>query len=388
MGGGGQGGGTACPTPAACTLAAVRCDAGAPQKCVADANGCPMWQAQSACGAHQTCTAGACACTAEPRCGTTPTEGDFCPLAGGATFGHCAKDASGCVFVASATNACSASQTCSATGVVPTGAACGCPADGVTLGSGCGNSTVGTTAADATNDAVIRCDTVGTCKVWSVSVNCAASGLTAATVAGSNVCVCKPATGATFHVDPSPTMAMFMNGAPTGAQSPPACRLRSITEALAKIQATTGFNRVVVAHEPPLPVHLKMSTGETFPMSIPAGVTVTTADGATLDPAHYVVDVSGVASGGIAVLLGNGATVAGLTFDAAGATGTANAGTGVANIVTCAEATNAQTATQRELPGVTQRDVIHQVDHVGGDLIAAGRVSLDPDNPRVVKISQ
>jgi hypothetical protein len=348
--GGGQGGqggqgGTSCPVPAACALAAVRCDSGAPQKCVADGNGCPTWQAQPACGLHQTCTAGACACTAEPRCGTTPTEGDFCPTAGGTTFGHCARDASNCVFVASASNACTGSQSCNATGVVPTGTACGCPADGTTLGSGCMASAVGAMAADGTNDAVVRCEMVGSCRIWNVMVNCGATGLTAGTVSGTAACVCKPATAGTYYVDPNPAMATYMNGQPTGVQSPPACRLRGITQALAKIAATTGFNRIVVAHDPPLPVHLAASTGETFPMTIPAGITVTTADGANLDAAHYVVDVGSVATGQAAILLGNGASVSGLTFDAAGAAGAPNAGTGVVNVVTCAETTTAQTAT-------------------------------------------
>src|SRR4051812_11622686 len=39
-----------------------------------------------------------------------------------------------------------------------------------------------------------------------------------------------------------------------------------------------------------------------------------------------------------------------------------------------AEAANADATTQGELPRIAQRDVVGQVDHVGGDLIATGGV--------------
>ncbi len=281
----------------------------------------------------------------DPRCGSTPREGDFCPTAGGTTFGHCAKDARNCLFVSVVDNACSNALTCNAAGVVDTGTACGCPADAQTLGTGCANRTVGDTAIDVANNVVLRCEAAGTCRIWKVMVDCGATSLMAGQINGLNVCVCKPAASGAYYVDPSPAMATYMNGSPTGTEAPAACRLRSIKDAIARIQGGAPFSRVIVKHDPPFPAHLGAVNGEVFPLVVPPGITVTTADGNDLDPSHYFIDIDTVGASQSAVSLGHGSVLGGFTLDASGGVGTANAGAGVVNVATCADTSNSQTGT-------------------------------------------
>ncbi|MES1204747.1 MAG: right-handed parallel beta-helix repeat-containing protein [Pseudomonadota bacterium] len=240
-------------------------------------------------------------------------------------------------------NACAAGQSCNAAAPVPTGTACGCPADGGNLGTGCGNRSVNATAADATNNVVLRCEAEGACRLWKVLTDCGAKGLTAGTTNGAATCQCKPASAGAYYVDPSPPAEPLLAGSPpTGSQSPAACRLRSVTEALGKLTDGTAFTRIVLVHDS-LPVHIGVANGEVFPFNIPSGITITTADGANLDPAHYTIDVASVPASQPVILLGDAATIEGVTLDASGA-GAATAGTGVTGVVTCASVTAAQTA--------------------------------------------
>jgi len=157
-GAGGQGAAGHCPSPAVCQLTARACGAdGTPQVCGTDADGCAAWHPADPCGAHQTCTDGACACANDARCGQPAMEGDFCSADDPTLFGHCAADANGCVFVAAADNACGSGQSCQVPGVVATGTACGCPADGPSVGKGCAAAGAGATFADETGDAILIC---------------------------------------------------------------------------------------------------------------------------------------------------------------------------------------------------------------------------------------
>ncbi|MEP6654905.1 MAG: hypothetical protein ABJA82_16195, partial [Myxococcales bacterium] len=322
-GGGGTGGANVCGEAIACTVNAVRCTAGVPQKCLLDTNGCAQWVNQTVCGTHQTCSnaTGACVCNAEPRCGTVGTEGNFCPTAGGATFSVCTKDANACLFVSAENQACTAPMTCQATGVVAAGTACGCPAAGTTLNSGC--ATINGVVASASDNAVLSCQMVGACKLWRIQVNCADQSLTAGTDATTNApaCVCKPAGSApgaanTVYVDPDPPMATFMTNTPTGALQPPACRFRSIAAAggaipFVTVAANSAFTRIVAIHETSSNVHFK---DEPSPLPIPALIEVTTADGPSFNPSHYTIELG--TSGGAAprVSLANGSILSGFTL--------------------------------------------------------------------------
>lgn len=332
--GGGTAGGTAgmggiggavqlCVVPPVCTLNSNQCVASGPQKCLADNKGCPNWVPQTACGAHQACNAatGGCDCVNDAKC--MGMEGSFCPTAGGGTFSQCTKDANGCYTVTAAGTACTAPQICSVPGVVMTGTACGCPADGTTLGTGCSTHTVGDAAASPADNAVLQCQAVGACKIWKILVNCADQSLTAGTVGGLPLCVCKAAGSApgdahTLYVDPSPPQALGMNGPTTGALQPPACRFRAIGDALVAA-STTGspFTRVVAIHESTATATF---SNEPVPLALPGGVTVTTADGPSFNTDHYVIALSGNQTL-TRITLGNGASLSGFKIDGTQATG-------------------------------------------------------------------
>ena len=334
-GGGTAGGGTAgiggvggttqmCVTPPVCTLNTFQCVTSGPQKCQPDSKGCPNWAALAACGAHQTCnaTTGACDCANDARC--TGKEGSFCPTAGGATFAQCTKDANNCYTVTSASMACTAPQICSVPGVVATGTACGCPADGTALGTGCSARTLGDTAASPADNAVVQCQTAGACQVWKIQVNCADQSMTAGTVGGLPVCVCKPAGSApgdahSLYVDPNPPLAQGMNGGSTGVLQPPACRFRTLSAAI-DVAGVTGspFTRIVAIHE----TAGNATFGNEVPLHVPAGVTVTTADSPSFNTDHYVILLNSTQSP--VITLGNAASLSGFKIDGTAATSSAS----------------------------------------------------------------
>jgi len=343
---GGQGGSApVCGSAPTCAADARRCGAdGVPEICVTRPGGCRGWEATAACSAHQGCTDGTCTCANDERCGAAATEGDFCPTPGAPTFGHCAADADGCLFVSAASNGCAQGQTCRVVGIVETGTACGCPANGATLGTGCADRTLAEQAPDADGGVILSCAQIGACQMWKVISDCGSQGLAAGLLSGKPACVCAEPAGHLLYVDPAPGVPAQPVGPPTGAKSPAACRLPSITSALAKAVQKTAFTSVVATHAT-TPVHLGVATGEAFPLVLPAGVTVTSDDGAGLDPSHYIFDVKGVTAPGPAVVLGDGAAMAGFTIDAGGPAGTVNAGTNVSNVVVCAQASKASSAT-------------------------------------------
>lgn len=376
----------------ACTLGMVRCNGGAPQTCQPDPSpgptaGCPLWQKTpdepAMCSANQICIAatGRCACNDAQNAaacgspGSPPTAGDICTAEGGTTHATCVKGADGC-FTLTAAVPCAPDSVCKAPvgKVVPSGEACGCapivtdPAAGVTiklLGTGCSmaQATAQTRLGSAADDAILVCRLEGTqpsCPTWKLNVACAAQQLTGGSDPGTTLpaCVCKkPArweadfAAATpeqqetlqkpgqFFVDPHPAMSTFMTGPPTGAQFPAACRFQTLTNALAQPHLT----RVTAQHETSSNVHFLTDAGlpavdgcdtpdscEKFPLVVPAGVTVDTSDAGSFNPSHYVVDVDNVGAAGYAVLLNDGASLAGYTLDASGTNiAGLNAGVGV-----------------------------------------------------------
>lgn len=341
----GAGGHTSCGETVVCVAGATRCDTNAPQTCILDpVTKCPLWRPTvnqpAECSANQTCVAatGTCDCKNDAMCGTPPKEGDFCPTAGAATHSACVKQADGCYTVTAGT-ACTAGQTCNiAAGmIVAVGTACGCPpvsADqtGATtklLGTGC--ATVGARVGSAMDNAILICTMTGSCPVWTSMTSCVDQQLTGGTdpATGMPACVCKkPTTAGQYYVDPDPSMSTFMNGPSTGAQFPAACRFRTLTTAFKQ----PGVTAVVSQHESTSNVHFLTNTGlpavsdcslpntcEAFPLKVPAGVHVYTADVGSFNPNHYVVDVD-VSTDTVAVELGNGANIEGYTFDASGTT--------------------------------------------------------------------
>lgn len=363
-GAGGRGGSDVCGA-AACVEGAARCSGAAPQVCRRDSLGCTFWgtppNQPAVCSAHQACdgTSGTCRCLDDPRCGTPPASGDFCPVVGATTHATCNLAADGC-FTVSTDTPCAAGLACETAApdtVVPTGTACGCPQplDDQTgqrtplLGTACtaAQATAGTRVGSAMDRAVLICRPAGTCNTWQVFVACQAQQLTGGTdpVTSRPACVCpRPATPGQYYVDPDPAMSTFMTGQPTGVQFPSACRFRTLTTALAQPDVT----QVIAAHESSSNVHFKTLRGtpavancnapntcERFPMEIPPGVHVFTTDEGSFNPAHYVIDVDATSTKGYAVLLNDGAFLQGFTIDASGTNATGvNAGTRVAAVVT------------------------------------------------------
>jgi hypothetical protein len=242
------------------------------------------------------------------------SEGSFCPTAGAPSFSQCTRDGNGCFTVTGANQNCTTPQVCSVAGVVATGTACGCPANGTTLGTACADRNVADSIASPTDNAVLQCQMVGACRVWRILANCADQSMTAGTVGGLAVCVCKPAGSLpgdahSLYVDPNPPIASGMNGPPTGASQPPACRFPSLTAALAATGAT--FNRVVAIHETSTSASF---SNESLPIVVPAGVELTTADGPSFNTAHYTIVLNGGQTFEMIRVL-PGASLSGFTID-------------------------------------------------------------------------
>ncbi|HEY4187397.1 MAG TPA: right-handed parallel beta-helix repeat-containing protein [Polyangia bacterium] len=360
----GAGGAALCDPVAPCVEGMVRCVSSAPQSCQRDNLGCRFWGTTPGepgmCSIAQTCvgTTGRCVCNDDPRCGQPPIEGEFCPVAGGATHATCNQGADGCFTVTSGTP-CTAGLVCETTvaALVATGMACGCPpslADQTgtvtkLLGTGCtvAQAAAGARVGSAVDDAVLVCKPSAMCDTWQLQVACQAQQLTAGSdpVTSLPACVCKPpAVAHQYYVDPNPAMATFMTGQPTGAQFPSACRYRTLTTALRQ----PGVKEVIAAHESSSNVHFKTLRGspafascnadnscEAFPMQLPAGVHMYTSDVGSFNPAHYIIDVDATNSDGYALRLADQAFLEGYTIDASATNpNRTNAGVNVAAVVT------------------------------------------------------
>jgi Right handed beta helix region len=361
------------PAPAICSKGAgTYCDAGGLTTCVADGAGCvTVGTSQAACGTHQTCTgtagAAACACNAAPTgctgngpfCTGTGTQsvcqvdvnncpfsdagGDaMCPAnetckgstlgttctcdntctatqAGGGSGTYCLdllhqsscnNDAHGC-HIASNTQACVGIQTCQ--GADGAGA-CQCQPLGVTAGTGC------TTLADTVcqGNTVLTCinDTPSGCHYWAQPTDCTASSFVCGTKSGVAACQCADHAGTDYFADPVAGSDAQTGIFPTGIDSPAECRFGTLGKALSL--ATTAGDRVVATTAaPPHPF-----AGETFPLTVSAGVTLTTSD-TVLTPGNYTIDF-GSGAGASAISLGNSSIVEGFTVASGGGNGAAS----------------------------------------------------------------
>ncbi|HTN51108.1 MAG TPA: right-handed parallel beta-helix repeat-containing protein [Anaeromyxobacter sp.] len=158
------------------------------------------------------------------------------------------------------------------------------------------------------------------CGAWQVAAadDCDAQQLVCAGGAAP-ACQCKPA-GPVFVADAAGG-ATSASLAPSGAGAPVACRFRSLGAALAAAGAyATANGSATVSIQGGKGTFGKTATGESFPLTVPAGVTLTGSE-SPLDPTQHVilVDDSGAAT---AVQLGDGARLAGVAIQDQDATGT------------------------------------------------------------------
>ncbi len=340
----------------ACVLGSHRCASGGSQTCVTASNGCTIWGTPAPCPGVTTCATGTgvCACPAAPA-GCTAA-GTFCNNAGDVVT--CTRDAQGC-FSASAPQACpSPDQSCK--GTLPNAAcacdndpkcqgsngycldastvatcgqdgnqpscnvvlsthgcggssfcfdgACVCPAAGTAAGTGC--STLNAMTCSGADILTCVTESSSGCSVWQASTHCGTDGLTCGMKAGAGpACQCAENTGTDLFVDPAAGSDMGTGLFPTGVQNPPACRYATLTKALSVV----GSPGQVVAISATVPVAF---AHETFPLAVPAGVNLTTAD-ASPTPADYQIAYGGGAAS--AVTLGSGSSLRGFEIQATGA---------------------------------------------------------------------
>ncbi|HVT06963.1 MAG TPA: right-handed parallel beta-helix repeat-containing protein, partial [Polyangia bacterium] len=294
-----------CPAaPAGCTAAGTFCDGnGNVVTCTRDAQGCFSASAPVACPADETCQgaspSAACACHNDPACSGTNT---YCLNA--STVATCGSDNNqpACNVVVS-THSCGGSSAC-------VGGACVCPAAGTTAGTGC--PTLNATLCAGTDILTCVAEATSGCNVWQASTHCGTTGLTCGTKAGTGpACQCPENSGTDVYVDPAAGSDIAGGLFPTGAQSPPACRFATLSYGLTK----AGAPGRVIAISATVPATF---AAETFPLIVPAGVGVITAD-ATPTAADYVISYAGGV--GSVVTMGDGSLLRGFTINATGAAG-------------------------------------------------------------------
>jgi hypothetical protein len=188
---------------------------------------------------------------------------------------------------------------------------------GTTAGSGCATLNAKTCSG---ND-ILTCvtESASGCSIWQASTHCLASGLTCGTKAGAGpACQCPENTGNDVYVDPVGGSDLATGLFPTGVEGPAACRYASLTYGLGKVGSPGRI--IAISATPPVTF-----TGETFPMAIPTGVSLMTAD-ATFNAANYIISYGG---GTTAVTLANGSALRGFTVSAtSGATALASCSAG------------------------------------------------------------
>ena len=315
------------PSEPGCTANGSFCpDPNHQSVCSTDGDNCLFVQAgsPSACPANQTCKGAGVGAGSVCTCDNTCTAAQ----AGGGTGTYClnalqqatcTNDANSC-HVSSNTIACVGTQTCQGADGV---GACTCqpvvPAAVAVAGNGC--MTLGATTCQGTTNIVLTCtrDTMGGCNVWTQTSVCT-GGLVCGTKTGGGTvaaCQCAEHTGNDYIVDPTNGSDAQVGVFPTGNDSPEECRYGTLGKGLSF--ATAG-NRVVAKTDAG---HAAFSA-ETFPLDVPSGVTLTTAD-AMLTPTDYTIDFTNVGGSTAGVVLANGSTVEGFTIQDSGAAGAASA---------------------------------------------------------------
>jgi hypothetical protein len=301
----GAAGGAACTcnaAPAGCTGAGSFCSSSSTQSlCQVDAQSCVYSNAanDTACGPHQTCegTGLGGGCTCKDTCPAGAVGGTYCVDGGTAKQASCANDGNSC-HIQSNVISCVGVQTCrGADGV----GACQCPAMGTTEGTGC--TTLGATVCQGNTVLTCVSDGPSGCHYWSQPNDCTAISLVCGTRSGVASCQCAEHSGGDYFADPlngADTSAIF----PTGISSPPSCRFGTLGKALS--QATAGSRVVATSTSVP-----QTFNAETFPLVVPAGVTLTTSDSLPT-PGDYVIGFNSSAPAG--VMLGSSSTIEGFTI--------------------------------------------------------------------------
>ena len=259
-----------CPAPIACTPGQQRCNpaTGNPETCQTGAGGCPSWVQSATCNAtHQTCQVGgtgtaSCVCNAAPGCSAATFGSSFCPTSGGTTVQSCTIDgASGCFYLTAPVSCPSTQQTCVAAGGNGTAGTCTCPGTSCTPGTT--SCTTGTALQACIRDVPLGCGVV-------TNTDCPTNFGSGSICTGAPAhCTCPAPTGSTLVVDA--TSGDDVSG--TGASSPPQCAFRSITKAMAQTGVGTTFTQISARTG----TYSAATTGETFPINLKAGVTLTTA---------------------------------------------------------------------------------------------------------------
>ena len=173
-----------------------------------------------------------------------------------------------------------------------------------------------------TQGAVERCtDADKTCGTWTAEP-CAA-GLSCGALSGAHACECLPAEGGILVADPAAGSALPYA---TGRDSPAQCRFARLGDALAA--ATPGTTVRAAGAPPGGTVAFSKSAGETLPLTIPAGVTLT-SDAAT-GGGRYVVRMDDPAAPA-AIRLQSSATLSAVDVE-----NVAVGETGVALVLDCA----------------------------------------------------
>lgn len=304
----------ACACPASGVGAGQGCGAEGSTACAGDRLlSCAPVTAGSSCNAWapaQDCAAtglvcggtGAAACVCPASACTGP--GSFCDGAGREVT--CQQDALNGCWAGGPPVACALGETCA--GALPDGA-CACPADGPSLGQGCATLDARSCAAAD----LLRCAPVvegSLCRAWSLEEACASSGLDCSAGA-SPACTCPPPGGppTVHHADPTAPRRPGL--APTGAE-PPLCRHLTLAAALAAaatgdtVKATGFAGAPVVFTEGPL--------------TIPAGVALTTAETPAGTSSYVVEPAAGVGTATF-VSLRPGASITGFRVRNVEATG-------------------------------------------------------------------
>jgi hypothetical protein len=245
-----------------------------------------------------------------PGCTSTCTAaelGSYCPEPKTVAFCASPPGMPACYVTRGAT-ACPGAKVCERVGSV---ASCVCPAVVATAAVGGGCASAGARLCAGNTVLVCGADAGGSgCLVWALADNCGA--LACDTAGGAAGCPCGAPAADAVYVDP--VAGGGSSGRPaTGAALPASCRFKTLTEGLA---ATGGARLRVVATAAASPVSF---AAETFPLRLPAGVTVTTA-AATPDPAAYKILFAGTSASGAdaAVILGAGASLVGLSLENGG----------------------------------------------------------------------
>jgi hypothetical protein len=211
-----------------------------------------------------------------------------------------------------------------------------CPQPGSALGQVCTPGS-GSPPSCGLADTLKRCDPSPVsldCHVWT-QIDCAEKGLYCDASATTDTCAC-PALGGTDDVfaDAIGGSLLLDPVPPTGLETPALCRFKSVTEALLQTGSGTG-HMVVRATGWTGPAGPPVIFAEAGPISIPAGVTLTTSD-APLTTNNYVLQAPDTGPASSFVSLAAGATLSGWEVRNESATADAigtNCGTGTAMVI-------------------------------------------------------